>query len=276
MRPSLSTAIVAGAIALSSGLSANVLAQSSILRVVGTDSLPIPFASVFVQGGVANITDEHGRLPLIGKHQTLTTEVRRIGYTPWFGKIELPDTAATITIVLARIAQQLGGVTITGEQTTSRLAAAGFYDRWQQRQKGALSATFIGPEELERRHPQRISDMLSGVSGVSMIHTPQGGMVAKGVGGTCFMTILVDGAKVCPPLGCHTAATTGQNAPQITPARPNPGETLDDIAVDLNRYVTASDVTAIEVYARGGNMPASLQVSDNACGAIAIWTGSRH
>jgi hypothetical protein len=181
--------------------------------------------------------------------------------------------------MMPRLGQQLGSIIITGEQIKGRLEMAGFYDRWQQRQKGALSATFIGPEEIEKRHPSRVTDMLFGLSGVTLVRTPQGGMVAKGTGGTCYMTVMLDGGKLCPPLGCHTFASTSQNATQIVPPPPSPGEprntTLDDTGVDLNRYIQANDVSAIEVYTHGGNMPASLQVTDNACGVIAIWTGSR-
>ena len=50
----------------------------------------------------------------------------------------------------------------------------------------------------------------------------------------------------------------------------------DDNAVIIDHVVDAASVTAIEVYTRGANMPVSLQVSDNACGVIAIWTGSRN
>ncbi len=177
------------------------------------------------------------------------------------------------------MASKLGSIIITGEQIKTQLQMVGFYDRWEQRQKGALSATFIGPEEIEKRHPSRVTDMLFALAGVTLVHTPQGGMVAKGTGGTCFMTVMLDGAKLCPPLGCHSFASTAQNATQIVPPPPSPGEpshvTLDDIGVDLNRYIQANDVAAIEVYSHGGNMPASLQVTDNACGVIAIWTGSR-
>jgi hypothetical protein len=261
-------------------------AQSSVVRVIGSDSVPVPYATVFVRGGAANITDEHGHLSLLGTHQLLNVEVRLIGYTPWYGTVALPDTAATITVVLPRIGQQLGSVIITGERVKNRLELAGFYDRWQMRQKGTLSATFIGPEELDRRSPSRISDMFNGLTGVTLTRTPAGGMVAKGIGGTCFMTVLLDGAKLCPPLGCHVFASTSQNAPQMSAPPPEPGErtslagrstpNLDDTAVDLNRYIMAGDVSAIEVYAHGGNMPVSLQTTDTACGVIAIWTGSRH
>jgi hypothetical protein len=46
-------------------------------------------------------------------------------------------------------------------------------------------------------------------------------------------------------------------------------------AVIIDHVVDAASVSAIEVYTRGGNMPVGLQVSDQACGVIAIWTGSR-
>lgn len=255
------------------------LAQSVLLRVVSTDSTPIPFAWVSVRGGLALITDDAGRVSLgQAKRQHLNVEVRRIGYLPWFGKVEIPDTAATLTVVLARTAQQLSKITVTGERLKSRLELAGFYDRWQMRQKGALSATFIGPEEIEKRHPSRGSDLLYGINGVSLMRTPRGGVVAKGNGGTCFMAVLLDGRPLCPRAGCHTTPATAQNAPQMTapPHDASAGaETLDDIAVDLDQYVDVNDLAAIEVYARGGNMPVSLQANDSACGVIALWTGSR-
>ena len=172
-----------------------------------------------------------------------------------------------MTVTLARIAQTLSTVRVTGEASAnSPLARTGFYDRWMMRQKGALSAVFIGPEEIEFRHPNKITNMLSGLHGVCLAHvhlmTHGGGgdrttpnmyaystqsASAGGLGGSCPncpMAIVVDGMQQIPP-----------------PA-------IDDI-LDPN------DVAAIEVYDRGGNMPLSLQVNDNICGVIAFWTGSR-
>ena len=79
-------------------LPASVLAQTTVLKVIGSDSVPVPFAWVSVEGGTANITDE----------------------------------------------------------------------------KGTLSATFIGPEEIEKRHPSNTSDMLYGLNGVTMVHDRSG------------------------------------------------------------------------------------------------------
>ena len=247
---------------------ANVFAQMTVLKVIGSDTVPVPFAWVSVEGGTASITDEKGTVSLgATRHRTLTVEVRRIGYQPWFGKLEFPDTATTLAVMLPRIAQQLAGVTVTGQAVKTQLELVGFYDRWMQRQKGTLSATFIGPEELEKRHPSRTSDMLYGLNGVTMVHADNGAVCAKGNGGSCFMTVLVDGnvLRPSPPMICPGSATAHiGRVPTAGPGGP-----------DINQYIDANEVAAIEIYARGGNMPISLQAADNACGVMAIWTGNR-
>jgi hypothetical protein len=255
-------------------------AQSSRLRVIGTDSMPVAYAWVSIQGGLGGITDEKGELTLgQTRRKQLATEVRRIGYSPWAGNIVLPDSAVVITVQLARLAQSLGTVSVTGQQNAAglNLPLRGFYDRWMMRQKGALSATFIGPEEIETRRPSRPSDLLYGIPGVSLSRTPRGGMVAKAGGGTCYMAVMLDGHRICPASGCHTSEANSQNAGQLA-ARTSLAakvDSTDDNLVDLNQYVNISEVAAIEVYVRGGNMPISLQVTDSGCGVIAIWTGSR-
>jgi hypothetical protein len=277
MRRCTALGIIATMVA--AGFTPQLRAQSTI-HVIGSDSVPVPFATVFIQGGAANIADEHGNLAMRGKRQVLNAEVRRIGYTPWFGKITLPDTAATITIVLPNLAQQLSSVTVSAASAPAsvRLMQSGFYDRVTMRQKGALSATFIGPEEIEKRHPSRMSDLLQGLSGVSIMRTPLGGMVARGNGGSCYMAVVLDGQRLCPPMGCHTAMQTSDNATPlvIKGGRIDKDTTFDDVTVNINQFVEANDIVAVEVYGRGANMPISLQAVDNACGVIAIWTGSRH
>jgi hypothetical protein len=253
------------------------VAQTTVLKLIGSDSVPIPYAWISIQGGNASITDSRGELNLGPAHRaTLTLDARRIGYQPWFGTIETPDTASVLTVTLLRVAQKLPSVKVTSVAQKGGLELKGFYDRWLDRQKGLLTAEFIGPEEIEKRHPGRTSDLLSGRLGVSMNRSNTEAMVAKNAAGTCFMTILVDGVVQCPVFGCHTSAMTSQNVPQLAPT-PHFGKdsSMDDITVDIDRYVSPGDVAAIEIYARGGNMPLSLQTSDAACGVIAIWTGRR-
>jgi hypothetical protein len=247
--------------------------------VIASDSAPIPYAYVTIEGGSGQITDERGEVSLgAGKRQGLTANVRRIGYQPWVGKVELPDTAPVFTVMLHRVAQGLSEVRVTARQPAPSAALQGFYDRWMMRQRGALSAIFIGPEELEFRHPNKVTNMLSGLNGVRLQRGVRGGLEALSTSGSlsgpCRMAILVDGMRQCPPLGCNVKPTQPCSS---SPGRvsPNPGCDPDQESVFIDQLVEASSVTAIEVYPRGGNIPVSLSASDQACGIIAIWTGGR-
>jgi hypothetical protein len=224
---------------------------------------------------VGSIADQGGRLSLGTALKTaLPVQIRRIGYEPWSGTLTIPDTAVKLTVTLRPLAQQLSGVTITERGMKSSLELAGFYDRWLMRQKGALSATFIGPEEIEGRHPTHTTDMLNGLVGISLRHLQNGAMIAMNSSGTCYMSVMVDGKTVCPQLGCHTSDWTSQNSPKLSaPLGHQPP--IDQITVDINMVVDVNAVAAIEVYGRGGNMPVSLQATDNACGVVAFWTGPR-
>jgi hypothetical protein len=256
---------IALAAALVAALPAMATAQLRKLKVVSSDSQPIAFAYVAVEGGNGQITDETGEVSLgAGKRQTLTLRVQRIGYQPWFGKLELPDTAALLTIPLARIAQSLSTVTVTGTAEVRSLKLTGFYDRWLMRQKGTLSAVFIGPEEIEFRHPDKITNMLRGLNGVTLKRTCDGDQVAFGINGLCQMAILVDGNRQCPQIGCKAGGGNygcrGLNSSN---------------SVVIDQILDANDIAAIEVYNRGGNVPVTISASDQSCGIIAFWTGSR-
>jgi len=188
--------------------------------------------------------------------------VKRIGFTPWFGSIDFRDTSSVFTVALTHVAQQLGEVRVTGQKNPSSPFVQGFYDRWLERQKGLLSATFIGPEELEFRHPGQISNVLRGLLGVRLVNfCPAMGcvdLVAMSSNMACSvpMAIIIDGQQQMP----ENVAPIG--APPV-------------MAVLIDRLIAANDVMGIEVYARAGNMPLSLQVNDSRCGVIALWTGSR-
>jgi hypothetical protein len=268
------------ALCLIAALAASAAAQSRKLRIVSGDSVPISYAFVTVEGGTGQISDDHGEISLgAGKRKTVAVVVRRIGYQPWSGKLDLPDTAVVLPITLVSIAQSLSEVRVTG-QSNSRigLKLQGFYDRWLMRQKGLLSAQFIGPEEIEFRHPDKVSTMVSGLNGVVVGHGVNGDAVLAGYNGMCPMAVVVDGVQQCPQLGCK-CASCGANMPDFVNrmgSGSGPGSPDKDAnKVLIDRILDINSVTAIEIYARGGNMPTSLQVSDPGCGVIAFWTGSR-
>jgi hypothetical protein len=240
-----------------SSLSSNAKALN--LRVQALDGNPIAYANVIVEGGIPLITNDKGVVGLgNGRPRTLTVRVRRIGFTEWFGNVEFPDSSSTATITLAHISQQLGAVRVTGQKNPSSPFVQGFYDRWLERQKGLLSAVFIGPEELEFRHPDKITNMIWGLNGVCLMPTKNPVIYSSHSGSItltntlcqpCPMAIIVDGHQLNPAGGG---------------------------IVYVNDILAANDVMGIEVYARGGNTPLSLQVNDTKCGVVAFWTGSRH
>ena len=231
-------------------------APSRTLRVVSADGNPVAFANVNVEGGATQITNERGELTLgAGLLEALDVRIRRIGFTPWFGKLEFADTATVASVTLAHVAQALGAVKVTGQKNPSSPFVQGFYDRMLMRQKGLLSAVFITPEELDFRHSGQITDMLRGLNGVCLF-APDGKrpiIFASHFGSlnpnkgcpVCPMAIVIDGVQ----------------------------QYGDNILVDM--ILAAHDVMAIEVYARAGNMPIGLQVNDTKCGVVAFWTGSR-
>lgn len=237
--------------------------QTRVIRVRSADSLPVEYANVVIEGGATQITDEKGEVAIgAGKAQMLAVSVRRLGFAPWFGKVQLPDTAATLTITLSRVAQSLTAVRVSGDgDNRVGLKLQGFYDRWLLRQKGLLSATFIGPEEIEFRHPTKITSMLYALHGVNLVRFGHGDIAAFSTSAgslqmeMCPMAIVIDGVQQQPDPPTHRGGVA---------------------FVNIDRILDANDVAAIEVYARGGNMPVSLQVDDSKCGVIAFWTGSRN
>jgi hypothetical protein len=236
-------------------------AQERVLRVTNTDSEPIAYAFVQANGGRALLTDENGRVSIgAGKKQTFTIEVRRIGYTPYYGKIDFPDTAITIPIILPSIAQQLSSVKVTADKGKSSLERNGFYRRWLDGQKGVTSAAFIGPEEIEKRNESRVSIILGSINGIRITRTNNGNNVVVSGAASCGMAVIIDGRQVCPNAGCRMQDVSG-------------GMT-DMNSVLIDQVIDLSSVAGIEVYRRGGNMPSDFHV-DGECGAVALWTGSR-
>jgi hypothetical protein len=251
-------------------------AQQRKIRVIGPDSTPIMYAYVAVEGGDGKISDENGDVNLgVGKKQTLTLRVQRIGYQPWFGKVVLPDTAVTILVQLPRLAQSLSTIKVQAPPETRALQLTGFYDRWMMRQRGALSAVFIGPEEIEFRHPDKVTNMLRGLNGIDFRRSCENDLVAFSSSGQCQMAVLIDGQRQCPSRGCRGIVNSGSGAQSSKPDCESPTTLNSTTAVILDQLVNAGDVAAIEVYNRGGNVPVSISASDQSCGIIAIWTGAR-
>jgi hypothetical protein len=298
MRQIRTTDVCVLVVALTGGLRQAAWAQTTTLKVIGSDNAPAPYAMVTVHGGAANIASENGEFVLgSGKHKTYDVEIRRIGYQPWTGKVESSDTSTVITVTLPTI----GAAAASGPHQKSQLELNGFYGRWLQKQKGMYrDATFIGPELIEKRQPAATMDLLDHVLGVTLAVDTKGARAATGTGerpatntrvqngrggeafgrsgagggligsggpsglNVCYMTVLLDGGPLCPNVGCHY---TFVNDP--------PGSSKDDHSLDLDKLVDVKSVTGVEVYPRHDGMPVDVEKEYNGCGVIVIWTGNR-
>ncbi len=266
-------------IGLSVLLAARALtAQGPVIKVVSFEGgLPIPFASIAIEGGAVKIADSLGVLPLgTIKPGTIRVEARRIGYAAFNEKMLLTDTTTVLTVPLIRVAAKLAAVNITSAGPPVSLALQGFYRRALDRQKGAGSGWFIGPEEIERRDPQQATDVLKGIPGLNFTRATDNRLVATDLNG-CHVTVIIDGTAVRPRA---QAGGGGKSPMSITgglnsASSRNRTELNDNNAVFVDNFVSANGMAAVEYYRRGANVPAEMQQMDMGCGVLAVWTGGR-
>ena len=263
--------------------SSEACAQQRVIRVMGDDGQPVAYANVTFAGERPRITDEKGEVPVgtgaRAGHDTLTVDVRRLGYEPWYGRLAIGDTAATTQLTLHRISRRMFTVTVTDSSFGVPAYLRGFYERMLARQRGIGNGAYLTPEEVDRRNANVTSALLQGLNGVALQRSATGKIVAMSSGGSCEMTILIDGHRACPPNGCDVGAPPRAPPPSAPPRRGRnvaPRQPRDEQFVLLDDLLGVNEVAAIEVYPRGANVPPSLpQTADASCGLIAIWTGGR-
>ena len=207
---------------------------------------PIPFATV-VWGEARQVitTSDSGSFALtdIPSGKTRFT-VRRLGYVPVdFDLILKPGMLKPVVVHMSPMAPALTTVDVEAHGATGddpyrddRFRATGFFDR-----KAHLSGYFITPDEVERRRPTYVSDLMHGVPGVTLVGTPHSPS-ARYVSSSehCRMQVYLDG---------HPAP-------------------------DGDEFVAGSDVKAVEIYT------SLLRASDKFlpspqkgyCGSIVVWT----
>lgn len=253
--------------------------QERVIRVTGEDGEPVAFANVTLAGERPRITNEKGEVAIgASTGAPLTVDVRRLGYEAWYGTLTIGDTALVAKVTLHRISRRMFTVKVTDSSRTVPAYLRGFYERMLARQRGIGSGTYFTPEEVDRRNASVASALLQGINGVSLMHTASGRIVAMNSDGTCQMTVLVDGHRVCPENGCEPTSAPAP-APTGGPrsargAAPKP-QARDGQFVLLDNVISENEIAAIEIYPRGTSVPASLPTVDASCGLIAVWTGGR-
>jgi hypothetical protein len=217
-------------------------ARGRTLAGVVTDTArhPIPSVEVGLLWGREIVrttrTDSAGRFQLADLPRgKISIVARRLGFQPRVYTVQIREgaTRAFLPVVLDPMPAELDKVIVLARVAASGGRLKEFYERKSRHGWGR----FIEREEIERRHPMRMSDMLRTIPGVRVLPGRGFANVVRMRGG-CAPTVWLDGL-------------------------PLRGTEIDEV-------VFPSEVAGVEVYHSVG-MPIQF-MSHGGCGAIVVWT----
>jgi len=166
---------------------------------------------------------------------------RRLGFAPKSIEADIADgKTLALTVVLDAAATEIEGMTVE-EVTRRRQFLADFYDR-----SSRGFGHFVTREQIEKRNPMNLSDMMRTIPGARLIPMRNGGQAALR-----FNRAM--GSRDCPPQywvdGVKTYALN-----------------IDDII--------PQDVEGIEIYEGASSIPPQFNTKEGTtiCGVVLIWT----
>ena len=200
---------------------------------------------------------------------------KRVGYRPWVaGPVEVKRTDDLASVFhLERVPVTLDPVEVRAQATRRFLELAGFYDRQR-----ADFGHFVTPDDIDRRRAARITDLLSGLPGVTLVEPANGNVGPLSIqlrgsnlsqGGQCRPRVFVDGLLYARgdsrPKRESTQAVERSAEAEIQ--RLDQGLSIDDIG-------HPSTIAAIEVYRSATQVPVQFGGTsvETLCGVIVIWT----
>ncbi len=227
--------------------------QLAVIDGIVTDTLlrPLGSADVSVVGiGARVVTSENGRFRMLqvpaGQYLLV---VRRIGYAPTSGIIQVPEAdTLRLSYTLIRSDRMLDTVRVKERRVTMRML-----DFEVRRKQG--QGQFITQEEIERRGSLQTSDYMRSMRGVEVSRvTTQafagtqvysrregGGFDSNGQQQYCAMQVVLDGI--------------------ILPRN-----------FDLDLLPPPKQIAGIEVYTGAATIPPQFGGPDRRCGVVAVWT----
>jgi outer membrane receptor for Fe3+-dicitrate len=230
---------------VASASAARAQVQRGAIRGTVSDSAgrPIAGAHVMVKNtDIRTMTGIDGRYLLPGVYPGDTKVfAQRVGFQIQSATVTVKQADTTRADFVMPSMTYIADVITTAEATSSRMAA---FEQRRARGGGA----FITRADIERRHPDRLSEMLRSVAGVSIKSNSSAGQqpvveidrssrsVASGV---CDVQLYVDG-------------------------HPYPRGNIDDFPPET--------VEGVEIYRGGSELPAEYRAQTAGCGVIGIWT----
>jgi carboxypeptidase family protein/TonB-dependent receptor-like protein len=201
---------------------------------------------------------------------------KRVGYRPWVAgplNVKAGDELSSV-FHLERVPVTLDPVEVRAQATKRFLELAGFYDRQR-----ADFGHYITPEDIDKRHAARITDLLSGLPGVTIVAPTKGSVGPLSIqlrgsnlseGGLCRPRIFVDGLLYArgdarPKRRDNAQAIERSIEDEIQ--RLDQGLSIDDIG-------HPSIIAAIEVYRSATQVPVQFGGTsvETLCGVIVVWT----
>lgn len=209
-------------------------------RVLDSLGLPVAGAQVSVAGLLVRAnTTEDGSFKIAGVHTgPRIIRARRIGFRPDSARVEiLPGGEIEVELRLNASVQQIAPLVVEAGRPhyTGRMAAF-----FQRRDRGF--GHFFTAEEIDRRNPRVVTDLLRTLPGVRL-EAVRGEEIVYFRGQRCEPLVWVDGAP----------ATAGYLSPD---------------------YFAPNTLAGIEVYPGVATVPQELMWmrGKGACGVIALWT----
>jgi TonB family protein len=244
----LTCARLASLLTLAAAAGGPVAAQApdSTWTIVGTvrnpDGLGISGAELVIPGTAALSarTDLSGGFRIVGTRAgTVSLSVRRLGFSPVTTEVAVrPGETTETSVTLERAPQELAAVVVQAQQV--RRGRLGDYDRRRKLGFGH----FISRDEIERRNPLLVTDLLRTVPGVRL---QPGGFAGR--------YIVRMRAARCDPLVWLD------------------GSPLSAGYFDVDALVPQS-IEAMEVYTGPSTVPAQFMDPRgiSSCGVIVVWT----
>jgi hypothetical protein len=218
----------------------------------GVATALVEFLDVHTRVRATDVADAEGAFVLADLPTgSFRLRASRIGYaralTPYW--ILESGEVLTLVVYLDPDAVLLAPLEITARERSRSPVLSAYYNRVQR----GVGGTFITREEIDRRNPSQVTDLLLDVPGVRVISGGIGAnsrvvSIARSAmlsGGRCPVQIWVDGML----------------------ATRNPGA-----AVSLDELAIPETLEGIEIYRGLATIPPEFVTPDARCGVIALWT----
>ncbi|HEX6576155.1 MAG TPA: carboxypeptidase regulatory-like domain-containing protein [Gemmatimonadaceae bacterium] len=213
-------------------------------RITDASGTPLANARVAVEAdNAATTTDNGGNFKLTGlRAGTRLVSVRRIG----FASLDVPvnvsaKLARSVTLAMSTYVAVLDAVRVTAIREIG-LQRVGFTDR-----EKSGNGKYFGPDDIARRNPQRLNNLLETVTALRVGTTNEGKRYLTGRHNGC-VNYFVDGTR------WFTAAAFD---PDMSP----------------DNFLSGAELGAVEVYDEL-TTPAQF-MAPNQCATVVIWTKNK-